>query len=65
MEIDHTDIVNYGEADSVNSGVWTSSDGSVRIVQPGGDFFRQPADNSADSQVRSRINKIFIPIFIA
>ena len=48
--IDHSNIISHGEADSLHSGVWTSEDGHVKVVQPGGDFFRQPASGS-DPQI--------------
>ena len=49
--IDASNVVNYGEAGSVQSGVWTGRDGGVQIVQPGGDFFRQPASTGSNPEI--------------
>ena len=45
--IDATNIINNGVADTLQSGQWTGQEGSVRVYQPGGDFFRLPATESA------------------
>ena len=43
IEIDTSNVINHGT--DLSSGVWTGRDGGVMIVQPGGDFFRLPAQS--------------------
>ena len=55
IELDYSNVINYGEADSVRGDAWTGRDGGVKIIQPGGDFFRQPAEGS-DPQITVWVN---------
>jgi len=55
VQVDDSNVINHGEADSVRSNSWTSRNGGVKIIQPGGDFFRQPTEGS-DPQVTVWVN---------
>ena len=51
VEIDASNVINNGKPDTLIADSWNGRQGSVKIIQPGGDFFRLPADTSSDPEI--------------